>query len=128
MQEESFSEISGKLSAYVHTYRIRLWTCSLGGIYKPRAIYRTTFTAVPCKCCACPNVLSSECNTKLAWILPSARNEGCKPTLCFHGIKGMFYKLVLYSFKKCSYAWPLFKLSLVSFYPLNTYIARYVRV
>ena len=27
-----------------------------------------------------------------------------------------------------SYAWPLFNLSLVSFYPLNTYIARYARV
>ena len=40
----------------------------------------------------------------------------------------MFYKLVFYLFKKCSYAWPLFNLSLVSFYPLNTYIARYARV
>ena len=44
----------------------------------------------------------------------------------FH--KGMFYKLVLCSFRKYSYAWPLFILSLVYFYPLNTYIARYARV
>ena len=29
---------------------------------------------------------------------------------------------------RCSRAWPLFKLSLVSFSPLNTYIARYARV
>ena len=36
----------------------------------------------------------------------------------------MFYKLVFYSFRNYSYAWPLFNLSLVSFYPLNTYIAR----
>ena len=41
---------------------------------------------------------------------------------------GLFYKLVYYSVRKCSYAWPLFKLSLVSFSPLNTYIARYARV
>ena len=40
----------------------------------------------------------------------------------------MFCKLVFYSFRNCSYAWPLFNLSLVSFYPLNTYIARYARV
>ena len=45
----------------------------------------------------------------------------------------MFYKLVLYSFNKysfnkCSHAWPLFNLSLVSSYSLNTYIARYVRI
>ena len=32
--------------------------------------------------------------------------------------KGLFYKLVYYSIRKCSYAWPLFKLSLVSFFPL----------
>ena len=42
--------------------------------------------------------------------------------------KGVFYKLVYYLIRKCSYAWPLFKLSLVSFSPLNTYIARYARV
>ena len=29
---------------------------------------------------------------------------------------------------RCSIAWPLFILSLVYFYPLNTYIARYARV
>ena len=29
---------------------------------------------------------------------------------------------------RCSRAWPLFKLSLVSFSPLNTYIARYAHV
>ena len=42
--------------------------------------------------------------------------------------EGVFYKLVYYSIRKCSYAWPLFRLSLVSFSPLNTYIARYARV
>ena len=29
---------------------------------------------------------------------------------------------------RCSIAWPLFILSLVYFYPLNTYIARYARI
>ena len=43
-------------------------------------------------------------------------------------VKGMFYNLVFCSFRKCFYAWPLFILSLVYFYPLNTYIARYARV
>ena len=50
-------------------------------------------------------------------------NSLCQPTTI-----GLFYKLVYYSIRKCSYAWPLFELSLVSFSPLNTYIARYARV
>ena len=48
--------------------------------------------------------------------------------LCLCIYIGLFYKLVYYLIRECSYAWPLFKLSLVSFSPLNTYIARYARV
>ena len=53
---------------------------------------------------------------------------GAINSLCQATTIGLFYKLVYYSIRKCSYAWPLFELSLVSFSPLNTYIARYARV